>query len=290
MKYNRFSHQNYLRLLSVGDIITIAIQIYLNKLKSYLSLSLIAHIWLIIPVYGWAKFLALSALISRLAFGELIGETTEKSLLGKQKINQRLGKFLFANFLLIATIIFVSFCLFLLTITILVIFLQASSRLLEPSVMDRFNKSLTFVAIISVLLVTFAILLIFLLLISLVYARFFIVDLPLAIEDNMSPCKALNRTWNLTNGFEFSVQWILAIAFLITLPIQIIDQIVIEIFDWSFAYFKYNNSFLEMSITIGLLFLNNAIIMPFWQAIKAVLYYDIRNRREGLGLGLNDSD
>lgn len=250
MKYTRIGHQNYLRLLSVGDIITIALQIYLNKLKSYFSLSLIAHIWLIIPVYGWAKFLALSALISRLTFGELIGETAEKSLLGKQKINQRLGNFLFANFLLVTIVISVTFCLFLLTILILVIFLQASSRLLEPSVLDKLSKSLAFVAIISVLLVTFAILFIFLLLIGIIYSRFFIVDLPLAIEDNISPCKALSRTWNLTNGFEFSVQWLLAIAFLITLPIQIIDQIIIEFFDWSFDYFKYNNSFLETSMTI----------------------------------------
>lgn len=26
--------------------------------------------------------------------------------------------------------------------------------------------------------------------------------------------------------------------------------------------------------------------MPFWQALKAVLYFDLRSRREGLGLQL----
>jgi hypothetical protein len=30
-------------------------------------------------------------------------------------------------------------------------------------------------------------------------------------------------------------------------------------------------------------------MMPFWQAIKAVIYYDLRSRREGLGLQVRDS-
>jgi hypothetical protein len=28
------------------------------------------------------------------------------------------------------------------------------------------------------------------------------------------------------------------------------------------------------------------LILPFWQTIKAVLYFDLRSRREGLGLQL----
>jgi hypothetical protein len=31
-------------------------------------------------------------------------------------------------------------------------------------------------------------------------------------------------------------------------------------------------------------------VMPFWQSIKAVIYYDLRSRREGLGLQLRDHD
>jgi hypothetical protein len=28
--------------------------------------------------------------------------------------------------------------------------------------------------------------------------------------------------------------------------------------------------------------------MPFWQTIKAVIYYDLRTRREGMGLELRE--
>jgi hypothetical protein len=30
------------------------------------------------------------------------------------------------------------------------------------------------------------------------------------------------------------------------------------------------------------------VILPLWQIIKAVIYYDLRGRREGLGLQLRD--
>jgi hypothetical protein len=36
-----------------------------------------------------------------------------------------------------------------------------------------------------------------------------------------------------------------------------------------------------------MLFLNIAVI-PFWQTVKTVIYYDLRSRREGLGLELSD--
>jgi Ca2+/Na+ antiporter len=31
-----------------------------------------------------------------------------------------------------------------------------------------------------------------------------------------------------------------------------------------------------------------SLIIPFWQSIKAVIYYDLRSRREGMGLELRD--
>jgi hypothetical protein len=33
---------------------------------------------------------------------------------------------------------------------------------------------------------------------------------------------------------------------------------------------------------------SGALFLPFWQAIKAVIYYDLRSRREGLGLQMRD--
>jgi hypothetical protein len=32
--------------------------------------------------------------------------------------------------------------------------------------------------------------------------------------------------------------------------------------------------------------ITTALIIPFWQSIKAVIYYDLRVRREGMGIDL----
>jgi hypothetical protein len=37
-------------------------------------------------------------------------------------------------------------------------------------------------------------------------------------------------------------------------------------------------------IIIGLGLLSGALLVPFWQAVKAVIYYDLRIRQEGLGM------
>jgi hypothetical protein len=50
---------------------------------------------------------------------------------------------------------------------------------------------------------------------------------------------------------------------------------------------SYSYSLLEL-LTVGIIGASGAIIMPLLQAIKAVVYYNVRLRREGLGLQLGD--
>ena len=59
---------------TVGNTITIAVAIYRNNLKKFLKLSLAAHLWLLVPVYGWARYFAIAAWISKLSFNELNNE------------------------------------------------------------------------------------------------------------------------------------------------------------------------------------------------------------------------
>jgi hypothetical protein len=41
---------------------------------------------------------------------------------------------------------------------------------------------------------------------------------------------------------------------------------------------------------LGIIISSNAAILPFLQTVKAVIYYDLRSRREGLGLQLRDRE
>ena len=60
--------------ITVGNVVSAALVLYRSHLKTYLRLASIAYLWILVPVYGWAKYLAISGTISRLAFQELIGQ------------------------------------------------------------------------------------------------------------------------------------------------------------------------------------------------------------------------
>ncbi|MCF3609249.1 DUF975 domain-containing protein, partial [Planktothrix agardhii 1033] len=58
--------------LSIIGVISAGLRIYRDHFRSYFNIALQAYCWSIIPIYGWAKFSALSALIGRLAYYETL--------------------------------------------------------------------------------------------------------------------------------------------------------------------------------------------------------------------------
>ena len=54
-----------------GNTLTVSVAIYKQNWHQYLKLSVIAHLWLLVPVYGWARYFAIAAWISKLSFSEL---------------------------------------------------------------------------------------------------------------------------------------------------------------------------------------------------------------------------
>ena len=122
----------------------------------------------------------------------------------------------------------------------------------------------------------------------------------MAVENTLDAGQAIARSWELTKGNVWRLQAIIFVAFLITIPLVFIAGILFVIAMMSISTIIVTNSdaitnpdtlnsFL-MAIVIILMLLANAIINPFWQAIKAVIYYDLRTRREGLGLKLRDRE
>ncbi|WP_287239347.1 MULTISPECIES: hypothetical protein [unclassified Okeania] len=51
-----------------------------------------------------------------------------------------------------------------------------------------------------------------------------------------------------------------------------------------------NIQFLSFLLGYAIGLLGNVFLLPFWQAIKAVVYYDLRTRREGIDLQLRKQD
>jgi hypothetical protein len=84
--------------LSVGNVVSASLRIYRDHFKSYFGLAFVASLWLLVPIYGWAKYSAISALISRLAFGE-VREKPETVSDARREVNPRMWSFLGAGIL-----------------------------------------------------------------------------------------------------------------------------------------------------------------------------------------------
>lgn len=300
--------QSSLQPLSVGNVVTTGFQLYKNRFKSYFLLALKAYFWLLIPVYGWAKFLAISALISRLVYGELINQP-EAVAGGTKYINSKVWQFFltFVLFIFIALIVWIIlYIVFIIIGVIVVLVFGGSASSLQTgsvrnTVLVTLSLAISFIGAVLILI------------------RFFVLELPLAIEHNMNATSAIRRSWILTKSFKYQIISIYFVSFLTTLPLLALSGSVCSLilgFDGSNFLIAYplitlitlaniiyrafqflSGGTIDQDTIVKLLFsifalclsiLSGAIQLPFWQAVKAVVYYDLRTRKEGLGLKLRD--
>ncbi|PMB01052.1 DUF975 domain-containing protein [Fischerella thermalis CCMEE 5268] len=267
--------------LSLGNVITAGIRIYRSHLKDYFLLALKAYVWLLVPIYGWAKFYALSALISRLTFAELVNQPESISS-GQRFVNSRIWQFLI-NMLLMLLVG--------MGILIGVVIVFAIFGVLSAVLVGGLNQQANIGVYLILGLLAFVVGILALVAVLWISTRFYLVEVPLAIEDNVDGTSTIARSWELTKGYVWRIILISFVAFLITLPIQIVVQIVSTIVQLIFTPLLEQNSgfgLLFAVIILALSFASGAVVLPFWQAIKAVIYYDLRSRREGLGLKLRD--
>jgi hypothetical protein len=261
--------------LSIGNVVSASLRIYRDNFKSYFGLALVTYLWLLVPIYGWAKSSAISALISRLAFGE-VREKPETVSDAYREVNPRMWSFLWAGILTFLILLGVSLVG---GIAIAIVTGGAAAILGENS------------PIVAVLLVVVAVIAFFIIYIRII-SRLLIVELPLAIENNIGATSAIGRSWELTKGSVGRIQWIVFVAFLISLPIYIVPNLLSVILRNVLTPLLGAGSSLFFSVyiilslgqTIGF----SALIIPFWQVIKAIIYYDLRSRKEGLGLQIRD--
>ncbi|GCL37266.1 hypothetical protein SR1949_23740 [Sphaerospermopsis reniformis] len=268
--------------LSIGNVVSAAVRLYRSHLKEYFILALKAYLWVLLPIYGWAKFYALSALIGRLAFGDLVNQP-ESVHAGERFVNSRLWKF-FGTLIL----------MFFISVGIMIGFLVAGGLLLGimAAVLGVQNGNLSNIGI----FVLIAILVSVVGIVGIVWlgTRFYVVDLPLAIEENVDAISTIQRSWELTKGYVGRIFIISFVALLITLPLQILVQIITNVIELIFTTLLADGSpvfsLIFIVLFLGILVSSNAAILPFLQTVKAVIYYDLRSRREGLGLELRDRE
>ncbi|MEB3882695.1 hypothetical protein [Lyngbya sp. CCY1209] len=110
---------------------------------------------------------------------------------------------------------------------------------------------------------------------------------------NVTVLGAIARSWELTSGSVFRIQGIILVAILVTFPVSLVVQVVSPIVQViivaNFPPDSVAFNLLSFLLIIALSFISGALFLPFWQSIAAIIYYDLRTRREGLGLELRDS-
>ncbi|OUC14382.1 MAG: hypothetical protein B0A82_12225 [Alkalinema sp. CACIAM 70d] len=317
-----------IRPLSVGNVVSAAFRLYRANFQQYLGIAWQATLWVIVPlllllvpavyifslannrasaaqglglfsivvtvwvatyIYCLSYYLAHAAAITRLAYSELLGQPEDPKAV--QRITQsRRWSFWGSTFLLgllIGGISIVSAIVFFIAIGVV----AGSSGAIRFTASGRpiVDDPAVALAVGGLFLLG---LLLWLTWLTWMSARFFLPEVTIAVEDNVGAAASLSRSWNLTKRNAWRIVGVLLVAFLVTLPIQILLQIISEVANKLIAVsFPVNSPSYAVITFIASMILSfgiSMVILPYWQAIKAVVYYDLRSRREGLGLNLRD--
>lgn len=289
--------------LSVGNVVSTGLRLYRSHLKPYFSVAVFATLWIVLPVlliiplvflfvtqtlglsalwfiiplwlviflYCFSQYLTNSALISRLGFGELI-DKPETVNTGRGQLKSRNWSFLFQG-ILISLLLFAFYIICGIISVIIAGILGVVLSFINP----------TLGTIVSIIITVFIVLLGM----SWFYSRLWLAEVILAVEEGSQVISSIGRSWELTQTSAFRIQGVFFVTFLVTLPIVLITGYLPQIPMLSMEQGSATYWTLYI-ISLVLSFAGGAVTMPFWQAIKAVVYYDVRSRREGLGLQLRD--
>lgn len=279
-----------LRVLSVGDIVSVSVQVCRAYPKLFFRTALVAWLWILVPVYGWAKYSALCALISRLTYDRLTSQP-ESLKATRESINHDLWNFFTLGLLVSLLFGACAIAAFIGVVLLVGIVVGVGAATFQNALQDITNNWVLtlflFVALPLLLLTAIASLFAWL------YSRFFIPEVVLAVEPEADPVKAIGRGWRLTQGVPMALrlQGIFLILLLVSLPVNILAQLLplaVLFLGSQLSLESVGVSVLSNVLNLVLFFGLSALMTMLFQAVKAVLYYDARSRQEGLELSLNN--
>ncbi len=261
--------------LSVGNVVSAAFSLYKSQFKTFLKLAGWGVLWSLVPVYGWAKSAMYQGLIARLAFGQLSNqpETVDEA---RTAVADQMWNFLVVQILVGLIMGGTYFAVIVLAMIVLIpvgIGLNAGLG----------DAGLVITGILAVLAV-----LALILVLTWLYGRLLIPEVPLAVEAELrDPTAAVGRSWTLTKTSALRVMAVTFVAGLVVVPVNTAAQAVPRIM---MAVTPDDSPvvFLWLLVLMVLAMVASVAVIPFWQSIKAAVYYDLRARREGLDIQLRD--
>ena len=288
---------NSIAPLTIGNTINTAFRLYRDRFPTYVFFAVRACLWSLFPlvlqlilsqllyqtitpeqgsdiglrlflfpiqIFSAAKYLFNNAVISRLAFQDIIYQP-ETSGQAEKKVKPKMWRLWWMQVLiglLGATII--------LPITL-------------PLVLVSFIPIL---GVLLILLASFCLPVFFLWL----SARICIAELPLVIEDNLGSWQAIKRGWHLTKNSAWRIVGVIFIASLLIIPVYILSVALASIpfwfnssEDWQTLaenplFFQQMAMFSYGLITVFVLL--STLLVPFWQSLKSVIYNHLLDQKK----------
>ncbi|MEM8505909.1 MAG: hypothetical protein AAF716_22495 [Cyanobacteria bacterium P01_D01_bin.1] len=263
--------------LSPGNVVSAAIRLYRDRFKTYFGLSARAFLWLIVPVYGWAKYGMHTGLMARLAYQELVNQP-ETPGQAYQQLQPKMWSFLIVGILFILIFIAVYIGLVIASFVIGFVVVGVVGGLLSTI----FGPA---GVVVGSILSGILIFILFFFSVLWMATRLFLVEVPLAMEQSVDAGESIGRSWSLTKRSIGRIQLVVLATYLVTLPLLFVTNFLPQIIALQLEPGSAAASAVSLVIFIVSI-AANILILPFWQAAKGVLYYDLRSRREGLDLTL----
>jgi hypothetical protein len=286
--------------LSVGNVINAAVSLYKSNFRDFFSLSLRSVGWMVLAIVGlipvilvafavnnvgvtvlavvaWlglfifclAKSMTSRGVVTRMAYQQLINQP-ESLLSASSELANSHWKFL-------------SLVLWLWLFLMLVFILSYLALALGVgigvavaiNIPNAIGYILTAIFCLAGIAAFFWIFLYF-------YSSWFVAELPIAVERCAGGLDAIGRSRQLSSPFSSRILMIILVAFLIVIPLNIITSIP------AFASIGQPPTsavyIISQIVNLVLSILLELFLMPFWQVIKSVVYFDLRSRLEGADL------
>jgi len=291
---------NSIAPLTIGNTINTAFRLYRDRFPTYVFFAVRACLWSLFPlvlqlilsqllyqtitpeqgsdiglrlflfpiqIFSAAKYLFNNAVISRLAFQDIIYQP-ETAGQAEKKVKPKMWRLWW---------------------------MQVLIGLLGAAIILAITLSLvlvSFIPILGVLLIlpAFFCLPFFFLWLS---ARICIAELPLVIEDNLGSWQAIKRGWHLTKNSAWRIVGVIFIAILLIIPVYLLSVALASIpfwfnssEDWQTLtenplFFQQMAMFSYGLTTIFLLL--NILLVPFWQSLKSVIYNHVLDQKKNDG-------
>nr|WP_199328852.1 hypothetical protein [Microcystis flos-aquae] len=295
--------------MNIGNTINTAFRLYRDRFPTYVFFAVRACLWSLLPlilqlilsqllyqtitpeegsdiglrlflfpvqIFSAAKYLFNSAVISRLAFQDIIYQP-ETAGQAEKKVKPKMWRLWWMQVLL---------------------------GLLGAAIILAITLSLALVSLIPILGVLLILLASFCLPVFFLWlsARICIAELPLVIEDNLGSWQAIKRGWHLTKNSAWRIVGVIFIASLLIIPVYILSWALASIPFWvNFSSFYSSLESVEDWQTLAenplffrqmamfsyglttIFLLLNILLVPFWQSLNSVIYNHVLDQKKNDG-------